>query len=132
MLLGTDLENRRPAERGVGGRERWSGMQLVCDEVLSVLGNGGFWFGFDGDVDFRALLETNGLAIGVVQRVFDANLLIQFVGPFDGNLNLFRRTRAMGTNDLFNDAGKRDGCFIRRFGLVVELAVHVLSSVVVL
>lgn len=58
---------------------------------------------FDGDVDLRALFQLHLVAIVIDEAIWNANLAIQVVRAFYGDLGFFRFTAAgVGMDDLLH------------------------------
>jgi CheY-like chemotaxis protein len=87
-----------------GGGERCE--LLTPGSMLMVfLGRGRFLIRFDRHFHFRALFQFHGFTCVIYQRVFNANLAIQVVGAFHGNLRLLRCAGMNGGNDFVHRSG---------------------------
>ena len=59
-------------------------------------------FGFDGNLYVSTLFQSHFIAVFVGQCVFDANLLIKFVGPLNRDFGFFRDARVRRSNNVFD------------------------------
>src|SRR5580658_4385793 len=74
--------------------------------VPFILGDGGTHFRFDSDFHLSALFEAYLVTILVGQRVLDAKLSIQVIGPFHCDLSLLRYARRRRLDNLFDSCGQ--------------------------
>ena len=85
------------------------------------------FFGFDCDLYVSALLQRYGLAILVLQTIFDANLFVEIIRSFDCNLRFIGHRWNDSRYDFFDLSGKRDrrlfGSFFRLSWLITHRAV---------
>jgi hypothetical protein len=66
----------------------------------------------DGDFYLGALLKAHFFAILVSERVLDAKLSIEVIGPFDGDLSLFWDARSRRLDNLFDRPRESGAWFI--------------------
>jgi hypothetical protein len=67
---------------------------------------GSFWFRCNRDVDFGTLLQAHFIAVLVRKIVFDTELFIEVIGPFDGDLRFFRFAGMRRFSDFFDSPGR--------------------------
>ena len=93
------------ASRPIGGRAESAGLghrHLVRDRRV----------GLNCDVDLRAFLQLDFVAVIVDQPIGNTNFAIQMVSTLDGDLRLFRLVAlGMRFDDLLYFSWKRSSCF---------------------
>src|SRR5579872_3864077 len=102
--LGFTEENLRDAGGAPGPHASVTASEGLLGFIRLLDGVG--FVGFDDYVDLGAGLEADGFSLGGDHVVFDADLAIQMVGAFDGDLSFFRFTWDPGLNDFFDGPGK--------------------------
>src|SRR5580692_12822915 len=78
------------------------------------------WFRFDGDFHLSTLLEADPVSVLVHQSVFDAKLSVEVIGPFHGDLGLFRFTWVYRFNDFFDNCRQSGAWFFAHHWLLTS------------
>jgi hypothetical protein len=114
LTLCTELENTSLL-RMLIGRRFWVGQILGFRRVF---------FSFDSDFYFSALLQGYGLTILVLQRIFNANLFLKVIRPFDCDLRFVWHRWNDSRNDFFDFSGEGYRRFLESILRILRLITH--------